>query len=77
MSERKPKGVKSAFGYSQKIYDDVKDPHGQTATDRIPRAFYHIMNRVLSTTGSGLVSCYLLAVVLLAVNHGSSSQSRI
>jgi len=27
--------------------------------------------------GSGLVSCYLLAVVLLALNHGSSSQSRI
>jgi hypothetical protein len=37
MSERKPKGVKCAFSYSQKIYHDVKDPHGQTATDRIPR----------------------------------------
>ena len=27
--------------------------------------------------GSGLVSCYLLALVLFALNHGSSSQSRI
>ena len=27
--------------------------------------------------GSGLVYCYLLAVVLLALNHGSSYQSRI
>ena len=36
-----------------------------------------MMGEELNDGESGLVFCYLLAIVLLGLNHGSSSQSRI